>query len=86
MEPRGTRDKEQNMKGDKTVIEYLNKALRHELTAVNHNCCTMRKGISTFWKLRSSSSRRSALSYTPSVISENSATTEALTVAEEGPA
>ena len=23
------------MKGDKTVIEYLNKALRHELTAVN---------------------------------------------------
>jgi bacterioferritin len=35
MEPRGTRDKEQNMKGDKTVIEYLNKALRHELTAVN---------------------------------------------------
>ena len=23
------------MKGDKTVIEYLNRALRHELTAVN---------------------------------------------------
>ena len=23
------------MKGDKTVIEFLNKALRHELTAVN---------------------------------------------------
>ena len=54
MEPRGTRDKEQNMKGDKTVIEYLNKALRHELTAVNQ-----------YW---------------------SSATTEALTVAEEGPA
>jgi bacterioferritin len=31
----GTREKEQSMKGDKTVIEYLNKALRHELTAVN---------------------------------------------------
>jgi bacterioferritin len=25
------------MKGDKTVIEYLNKALRHELTAVNQH-------------------------------------------------
>jgi bacterioferritin len=24
-----------NMKGDLQVIEYLNKALRHELTAVN---------------------------------------------------
>ncbi|MEM8743782.1 MAG: bacterioferritin, partial [Pseudomonadota bacterium] len=23
------------MKGDKKVIEYLNKALRHEMTAVN---------------------------------------------------
>src|SRR5712691_4309564 len=31
----GTRKKEQSMKGDIKVIEYLNKALRHELTAVN---------------------------------------------------
>jgi hypothetical protein len=31
----GTREKEQSMKGDKNVVEYLNKALRHELTAVN---------------------------------------------------
>jgi hypothetical protein len=31
----GTREEEQSMKGDKDVIEYLNKALRHELTAVN---------------------------------------------------
>jgi bacterioferritin len=31
----GIREKEQSMKGDKNVIEYLNKALRHELTAVN---------------------------------------------------
>ena len=34
-DPSGTRDKEQSMKGDQTVIEYLNRALRHELTAVN---------------------------------------------------
>jgi bacterioferritin len=31
----GTREKEESMNGDKKVIEYLNKALRHELTAVN---------------------------------------------------
>src|ERR1700730_15484995 len=31
----GPREKEQSMKGDKEVIEYLNKALRHELTAVS---------------------------------------------------
>src|SRR6266508_1477094 len=31
----GNREKEQSMKGDEKVIEYLNKALRHELTAVN---------------------------------------------------
>jgi len=33
----GTRrgEKEQSMKGDQQAIEYLNKALRHELTAVN---------------------------------------------------
>src|SRR3979411_2369193 len=31
----GTREEEQSMKGDKDVIEYLNRALRHELTAVN---------------------------------------------------
>src|SRR5205814_9053358 len=31
----GIRKKEQSMKGDKDVIGYLNKALRHELTAVN---------------------------------------------------
>src|ERR1700746_1332907 len=31
----GTREKELSMQGDKKVIEYLNKALRHELTAVN---------------------------------------------------
>jgi len=30
-----TREKEQSIKSDKKVIEYLNKALRHELTAVN---------------------------------------------------
>jgi hypothetical protein len=30
---RGTREKEQSLKGDKKIIEYLNKALRHELTA-----------------------------------------------------
>jgi bacterioferritin len=29
------REKEQSMTGDKQAIEYLNKALRHELTAVN---------------------------------------------------
>src|SRR5467141_1285529 len=34
-ESSGTREKEQSMKGNKKVIEYLNKALRHELTAVN---------------------------------------------------
>src|SRR4029453_160434 len=28
----GTREKEQSMNGDPGVIEYLNKALRHELT------------------------------------------------------
>src|SRR6267378_5954526 len=31
----GTRKKEQSMKGDPKVIDFLNKALRHELTAVN---------------------------------------------------
>src|SRR5438552_9117876 len=31
----GTREKEQSMNGDQGVIGYLNKALRHELTAVN---------------------------------------------------
>jgi len=31
----GLEFKEANMKGDKKVIEYLNKALRHEMTAVN---------------------------------------------------
>ena len=34
-DPSGTREKEQSMNGDRGVIEYLNKALRHELTAVN---------------------------------------------------